>query len=68
MNTIILYPGATHRFYESRRRLFNDSRPQRKEPALKAKLAAKRKEVRRRVRKYRCARAVLAVQHERMMS
>ena len=42
--------GATHRFYESRRRLYNDSRPARKEPVLRAKQAAKRKETRKRVR------------------
>ena len=42
--------GAIHRYYESRRRLYNDSQPLRRDSARKAKHAANKKERRKRVR------------------
>ncbi len=48
----ILFPfctGAVHRFYETRRRIFNDNKPTRKEHAQKAKVKARKKELRKRV-------------------
>ena len=44
-----LIVGATHRFYESRRQLFNDSRPQRRAAVQQTKKSLKRKELRKRV-------------------
>ena len=41
--------GAVHQYYESRRRLFNDSRPGRRESAKKARHSARKKELRKRV-------------------
>lgn len=40
---------AVHRFYESRRRIFNDGKPERKESAEKSKRSSKKRERRKRV-------------------
>ena len=37
--------GAVHRYYESRRRLFNDSQPQRRERATEVKHAAQKRKL-----------------------
>ena len=41
--------GAIHRYYESRRRIFNDSQPERQSAADAAKKRAKRKQLRQNV-------------------
>ena len=41
--------GAVHRYYESRRRIFNDSLPSRANQVAKNKLISKKKGYRRRV-------------------
>ena len=46
------YKGSVHRYYESRRRLFNDSKPERVEVALQVQMDARRKERRKRVSVY----------------
>ena len=44
------YPiEAVHRYYESRRRLFNDSKPERRESAAKTKSEQRKKDRRKRV-------------------
>ena len=45
---IVISVGAVHPYYESRKRLLNDSRPERGESAKKARYNA-RKELRKRV-------------------
>ena len=45
-----LFVGAVHRYYESRRRVYNDSRPGRREVAEKAIIGAKKKRFRMQVR------------------
>lgn len=52
LNIISTYIEAIHRYYESRRRLFNDEQPGRKDIALKAKREAKKQEKRKRVCDY----------------
>ena len=47
--TCKLSAGAVHRYYESRRRLFNDSQPTRRQSALKVCQQSKKNERRRRV-------------------
>ena len=46
---IVISVGAVHPYYESRRRLLNDSRPGRGESAKKARHNARKKELRKRV-------------------
>ena len=46
----LTFAGAVHRYYESRRRLYNDSRPTRIEIAQIAKRTSKKKEKRKRVK------------------
>ena len=41
--------GAIHRYYESRRRLFNDSRPARREKAAETRVKARKQSLRRKV-------------------
>ncbi len=41
---LLLYLGAVHRYYESRRRLYNDNKPGRQEAAKTAKVTARKKE------------------------
>lgn len=51
LNIVYLcHVGAIHRYYESRRRAFNDSRPERRVAADAAKRKAKRKLLRQNVR------------------
>ena len=42
--------GAVHRYYESRRRLFNDSQPQRREKATQVKRTSQKRKLQQRVR------------------
>ena len=39
-------PEAVHRYYESRRRLFNDQQPGRKDKAMATKLSTRKKQLR----------------------
>ena len=42
--------GAIHRYYESRRRLFNDSRPVRRDKAAATKVRSRKQSLRKKVR------------------
>ncbi len=42
--------GAVHRYYESRRRLFNDEQPGRRDVAREMKVQSKKKALQRKVR------------------
>ena len=48
-NCFVLYTGAVHRFYESRRRLFNDGQPGRVEAAIATKKNSKQAVLRKQV-------------------
>ena len=43
------HAGAVYRFYESRRRIFNDNKPERREDAVRIRTKARKKEPRERV-------------------
>lgn len=43
------FPGSVHRYYESRRRLFNDSQPRRRETAKKTKIKSRKQALRKQV-------------------
>ena len=44
-----MYIEAVHRYYESRRRIFNDDKPERKEKAMKSKKDSRKKGRRKKV-------------------
>jgi len=44
-----MFVEAVHRYYESRRRIYNDSQPSRSTSAKKVKKTARKKEMRKRV-------------------
>ena len=46
---ILMYIEAVHRNYESRRRIFNDDKPERKEKAMKSKKDSRKKGRRKKV-------------------
>ena len=46
---VVLHTGAVHRYYESRRRLFNDDKLSRIEKAKETKLKSKKKSYRKTV-------------------
>ena len=49
LHCFVLYSGAVHRFYESRRRLFNDEQPGRVEAANATKKKSKQTTLRKQV-------------------
>ena len=59
----MLYVGAIHRYYESRRRLFNDEQPSRREAARETKSKSRKTAFRKQVRvcAYTCMRVCVCV-------
>ena len=61
--TALMCSGAVHRYYESRRRLFNDSRPGRKDTAKEVKERSKKTTLRKKASNSCCLCTVIVVHY-----